>query len=90
MAKIVLKKRGDNPTDTIDVQLGRLISANAKVQAEFEERQQSRPSPEIERALLTAIINQLPELVYAKDTGGDSSRRTTPSRGITACSAGRT
>ena len=70
MANDLLKERGDNPTDTIDVQLGRLISANAKVQAEFEERQQSRPSPEIDRALLTAIINQIPELVYAKDTRG--------------------
>jgi diguanylate cyclase (GGDEF)-like protein/PAS domain S-box-containing protein len=65
-----LKKRGDNPSDTIDAQINRLAAANAKVQAEVEERRRFGPSPEIERAILTAIINQLPEQLYAKDTEG--------------------
>ncbi len=70
MAKDLLKKRESDPTDTIGAQLGRLVAANELVQTEAEERQWSKPSREVERALLMAIVNRLPELVYAKDTDG--------------------
>ena len=70
MTKARLKKRDGDSTDTIESRLGRLISANAEVQTEVERRLGSKPSREVERALLASIINELPELVYAKDTGG--------------------
>ena len=71
MTKDRLKPRGDhNPPDTIEAQLGRLASANALVQGDIEARLWSRPSLEAQHELLTAIVNQLPELVYAKDTKG--------------------
>ncbi len=70
MAKARLKKRDGDSTDTIEARLGRLISANAQVQADVEGRLWSTPSREVERALLAAIVNELPELVYAKDTSG--------------------
>jgi diguanylate cyclase (GGDEF)-like protein/PAS domain S-box-containing protein len=70
MAKDRLKSRDDNPTDTIDIQLGRLISAHAQLQSDIDARHRPGSSREVDRALLTAIINLMPELVYAKDTQG--------------------
>ncbi len=68
MAKHRLEKRDGGPTGAIETQLGRLISANSKVQADVEGQLSAEPGSK--RALLAAIINELPELVYAKDTGG--------------------
>ena len=70
MVKARLKNRDGNSAGTVETQLDRLISANAKVQADAEGRLRSMPSREAESSLLAAIINELPELVYAKDTSG--------------------
>ncbi len=58
------------PIDRLDIELGRLVSANAQVQADVGARLASGPDWEVERFMLRAIINQLPELIYAKDTTG--------------------
>ena len=64
----MVTKRVGGPIDTVATQRSRLVSAN--VQADVEQPAGSRPSWEVERLLLKAIINQIPELVYAKDTKG--------------------
>ena len=58
------------PIDKLDIELSRLVSANAQVQADVGARSASGPNWEVERFMLRAIINQLPELIYAKDTTG--------------------
>ena len=58
------------PVDKLDVELGRLVSANAQVQADAQERLAAGLNWQVERFALRAIISQLPELVYAKDTVG--------------------
>ena len=70
MVKDPSKKRDADPTDTIDNQIRRLVSANANAQADAERRLASEPHWAFERILLKAIVNQLPELIYAKDTKG--------------------
>ena len=50
--------------------MSRLAAANAAVQADVERRLGAEPDGEVERQLLRAIINQIPELVYAKDIAG--------------------
>ncbi len=64
-------KRPDKaPVDEVGIQLGRLVSANAQVQADIGARLASGPDRQVERFMLRAIINQFPELIYAKDTTG--------------------
>ena len=58
------------PVDKLGIELGRLVSANAQVQADTQERVAAGLSWQVERFALRAIISQLPELVYAKDTTG--------------------
>ncbi len=70
MTKARLKKRDGGSADTIEPRLGRLVSANARVQADVEGRLNSGPGQDVEHALLAAIVNELSELVYAKDTSG--------------------
>ena len=70
MVKRRLNKPHRDPIDTVDSRLERLVSANAQVQADAKARLASGPDWEVERFMLRAIINQLPELVYAKDTTG--------------------
>ena len=50
------------PVDSVDIQLGRLVSANAQVQADVGARLASGLDWEVERFMLRAIISQLPEL----------------------------
>ncbi len=58
------------PDDTAEARLDRLVASNARVQAELKDRLGSPPGADVERRLLKAIINQIPELVYAKDVEG--------------------
>jgi diguanylate cyclase (GGDEF)-like protein/PAS domain S-box-containing protein len=65
------KRRPDgNPAQTVGAQIGRLISANERAQADLARRGPLPPDWAVERMLLKAIINQVPELLYAKDTEG--------------------
>ena len=50
--------------------MSRLAAANARLQADLDQRMASSPQWPVERVLLKAIINQLPEQLYAKDTKG--------------------
>jgi diguanylate cyclase (GGDEF)-like protein/PAS domain S-box-containing protein len=64
------QKLGGDQIVPVEAQISRLISANARLHADVERRLGSGSDWEVERALLRAIINQVPELVYAKDTKG--------------------
>ena len=70
MVKHRPKRPNKAPVDEVGIQLGRLVSANAQVQADVGARLASGPDWEVERFMLRAIINQLPELIYAKDIKG--------------------
>jgi diguanylate cyclase (GGDEF)-like protein/PAS domain S-box-containing protein len=70
MAKRRLTGPDSGPGDTVDSPLERLVSANAQVQADTQERFAAGLDWQVERFALKAIISQLPELVYAKDTMG--------------------
>ena len=70
MVKHRPSRRDSAPVDKLDIALGRLVSANTQVQADVGARLASGPDWEVERFMLRAIINQLPELIYAKDTTG--------------------
>ena len=63
-------KQDGDPADTAETQLGRLAAANAQTQADVERRLTGDAGLALERVLLKAIINQVPELLYAKDTKG--------------------
>ena len=58
-------ERGQDPTETAGDQIGRLISACARIQSDVERLLKSEPAWAVERGLLKAIINQVPELLYA-------------------------
>ncbi len=70
MVKHRPKRPDKDPVDEVGIQLGRLVSANAQVQADVRARLVSGLDWEVERFMLCAIINQLPELIYAKDVEG--------------------
>jgi PAS domain S-box-containing protein len=63
-------KQDGDPAETVETQLGRLAAANAQTQADVERRLTGDSGWALERVLLNAIINQVPELLYAKDTKG--------------------
>jgi diguanylate cyclase (GGDEF)-like protein/PAS domain S-box-containing protein len=62
--------RRQDPTEPARNQIGRLISACTRIQADVERLLESESAWAIERVLLKAIINQVPELLYAKDLEG--------------------
>lgn len=64
------QKRTQAEQEPSALQIGRLISASARLQADIESLQPSEQDWAVERVLLKAIINQVPELLYAKDTKG--------------------
>ena len=70
MVKHRPKRPEGAPVDTSDIQLGRLVSANARVQAAAQGRLEADLNWQVERFALKAIISHLPELVYAKDVEG--------------------
>ncbi len=70
MVKHRLNSPDSAPVDKLDIELDRLVSANAQAQADVAERSASASDWEVERLMLRAIINQLPEFIYAKDTKG--------------------
>jgi diguanylate cyclase (GGDEF)-like protein/PAS domain S-box-containing protein len=63
-------RQNRDPTETVHDQIDRLISACARIQADAERLLKPEPAWAVERVLLTAIINQVPELLYAKDLKG--------------------
>ena len=70
MVKHRLNSPDSAPVDKLDIELDRLVSANAQAQADVAERSASASDWEVERLMLRAIINQLPEFIYAKDAKG--------------------
>ncbi len=64
------KRPESEPTDRIADRTKRLAAARARVLADLRARLDVAPGAELDALLLKAIINQLPELVYAKDIDG--------------------
>ena len=64
------RKPDDDPASAIDARIDRLVSANARVQTDVAQRLGPIPGSEVQRVILSAILNQVLELVYAKDTRG--------------------
>jgi diguanylate cyclase (GGDEF)-like protein/PAS domain S-box-containing protein len=60
----------DNQSDTLRAEIRRLVEANARLQATTEQRLDLHLDRALARPLLSAILNQAPELIYAKDTKG--------------------
>ncbi len=70
MVKHRPKRLDSAAVDKTDIRLDRLVAANAQVQADAQERLGAGLNWQVERFALKAIISQLPELIYAKDTSG--------------------
>ncbi len=70
MAKRRPTKPDIDPSGPVESPLEHLVSANAQVQADAQERLAAELNWQVERFALRAIIGQLPELVYAKDVDG--------------------
>src|SRR4029078_1385847 len=64
------RKRKGESTETAVSQMDRLVSASAHVLDDFERQLTAPPNWQIESVLLKAIVNQVPELLYAKDRRG--------------------
>jgi len=70
MAKKPLVRAEGPPADAVNAQVRRLLAANAQVQADVKGRSGADPDEEVTVTLLKAIIDQLPERVFAKDLQG--------------------
>ncbi len=68
MVEYLLKKHGGDPAKSVEAQLNRLISANEKLQARIVEHLASEKDWNAERILFRAMIDQVPDYLFVKDT----------------------
>ena len=69
-AEAIVNVYGSSAADRLSDPITRLLAGNEMVQADFAERAGSEKTANAEHHILNAIINQLPDLVYAKDRQG--------------------
>jgi len=67
MARRKLLDSPEPGRDTLEQQIERLLAANEKLQQEFERHTQSEAAWRKERALLLAMLDSVPDYLFAKD-----------------------
>jgi diguanylate cyclase (GGDEF)-like protein/PAS domain S-box-containing protein len=65
---LLKRKQGGNPAKSVEAQLDRLVSANEGLQARIVEQLASEKNWNAERILFRAMIDQVPDYLFVKDT----------------------
>jgi diguanylate cyclase (GGDEF)-like protein/PAS domain S-box-containing protein len=70
VARRLYRPGGDVDDETLVVKLERLLETNRRLLEEFERHKESELAWRAERALLMALVNQVPDYLFAKDFNG--------------------